>query len=304
MPYLYQPTTNNQQLTKMVSDFRPRESYQFFLQESVELLQTLEKGLLEIREDSSTQKIHNLMRTAHSIKGGAACVGLNHIRRIAHNLENVFKTLYKEHIVIDLELEELLLQAYDRLKSPLIDEIHYGGSDEDEAIANSQEIWQQIEVKFNSHFKGTSTKVNIPFSGEINQGLERLEKILVESDTTEILDALKLQIIIFRGLAEVSQMTEFLAIANSTLELLENEPDLARNTGQQALIDFRHAYQALQEQKESHATDSNSKLVRATNSSNPLIFTSEEASNINFSEGKDKITSRQSAIIERTEVVE
>jgi two-component system, chemotaxis family, sensor histidine kinase and response regulator PixL len=121
----------------MVSDFRPRESYQFFLQESVELLQTLEQGLLSLREDSSTQKIHNLMRTAHSIKGGAACVGLNHIKTIAHGLENIFKVLYQDGIEIDLELEGLLLEAYDRLKSPLVTEIHHGETDPAKAIANA-----------------------------------------------------------------------------------------------------------------------------------------------------------------------
>ena len=125
----------------MVSDFRPRESFQFFLQESVELLQTLEQGLLEVRENKSTQSVHNLMRIVHSIKGGAACVGLNHVKKIAHNLENVLKTLYEIDIEIDLELEELLLQAYDRLKSPLMDEIHYGGSDPQEAIANAKGVW-------------------------------------------------------------------------------------------------------------------------------------------------------------------
>ena len=76
----------------MVSDFRPRESYQFFLQESVELLQSLEQGLLELKEDFSTQKVHNLMRTAHSIKGGAACVGLNHIKTICSWFRKYFQS--------------------------------------------------------------------------------------------------------------------------------------------------------------------------------------------------------------------
>ena len=97
----------------MVSDFRPRESYQFFLQEAVELLQVLETGILELRANNSTQHINTLMRTAHSIKGGAACVGLNHIKEIAYDFENVFKILYQDSIEVDLELEELLLRAFD-----------------------------------------------------------------------------------------------------------------------------------------------------------------------------------------------
>ena len=228
----------------MVSDFRPRESYQFFLQESVELLQTLEQGLLELREDFSTQKIHNLMRTAHSIKGGAACVGLNHIKQIAHGLENIFKVLYQDGIEIDLELEGLLLEAYDRLKSPLMKEIHHGESNADQAIANAETILQQLEAKLNAQPK-ENHGVKIPFNEEIKRSLARLEAILAREDPAEILEAIKAQLTIFRGLAQLSELNDFIAIANSTLEQLQNNPQSVIKIGTQALNDFRAAYQAI-----------------------------------------------------------
>ena len=48
------------------------QAYQFFIEEAQELLQVLEDGLLDLRQDHSTNKVHELMRAAHSIKGGAA----------------------------------------------------------------------------------------------------------------------------------------------------------------------------------------------------------------------------------------
>ena len=53
------------------------QAYEFFNEEAQELLQVLESGLLELREDHSTPKVHELMRAAHSIKGGAASVELS-----------------------------------------------------------------------------------------------------------------------------------------------------------------------------------------------------------------------------------
>jgi chemotaxis family two-component system sensor histidine kinase/response regulator PixL len=55
------------------SDIRD-QAYQFFIEEAPELLQVIEAGLLTLRQEHSTAKVHNLMRAAHSIKGGAASV--------------------------------------------------------------------------------------------------------------------------------------------------------------------------------------------------------------------------------------
>jgi chemotaxis family two-component system sensor histidine kinase/response regulator PixL len=227
----------------MVSDFRPRESYQFFLQESVELLQSLEQGLLELKEDFSTQKVHNLMRTAHSIKGGAACVGLNHIKTIAHGLENIFKVLYQDGIEIDLELEGLLLEAYDRLKSPLMKEIHHGESNPERAIADAETILQKLEAKLNSQPK--ENKVEIPFRTEIERSLTRLSEILANQEQEDILDAIKAQLTIFRGLAQLSEFSAGLTIANLTLEELQNNPQSVTTIGARALKELRTAYEAM-----------------------------------------------------------
>ena len=240
----------------MVSDFRPRESYQFFLQEAVELLQVLETGILELRANNSTQHINTLMRTAHSIKGGAACVGLNHIKEIAYDFENVFKILYQDSIEVDLELEELLLRAFDCLKSPLIAEIQTGESNAAADASKSKPIFQQLETKLNSYPRANKPSTEIPFAQEIKRGLERFETILASSNKTEILEALKAQLTIFRGLAKISNLDEFVAIANNTLDQLDKYPASAVNLGKQALMDFRIAYQEITDKHNTKSTKS------------------------------------------------
>ncbi|MGK7895332.1 MAG: chemotaxis protein CheA, partial [Xenococcus sp. (in: cyanobacteria)] len=248
----------------MVSDFRPRESYQFFLQEAVELLQVLETGILDLSANNSTQHINTLMRTAHSIKGGAACVGLNHIKEIAYDFENVFKILYQDSIKVDSELEELLLRAFDCLKSPLIAEIKTGESDATKAVAKSKPIFKQLETKLNSYPRANKPGAEIPFAQEIKRGLERFETILGSSEKTEILEALKAQLTIFRGLAKISNLDEFVAIANNTLEQLDKYPGSVVNLGKQALMDFRIAYQEITNKQITKSTKSRQKLDTGT----------------------------------------
>jgi two-component system, chemotaxis family, sensor histidine kinase and response regulator PixL len=64
----------------MIPDPTTREqTYPYFLQEAQELLQTLEQGLLNLRQDHSINQVNNLMRATHTLKGAAASIGLETI---------------------------------------------------------------------------------------------------------------------------------------------------------------------------------------------------------------------------------
>lgn len=237
----------------MVSDFQPRESYQFFLQEAPELLQQLEVGLLDLKEDHSVSKIHDLMRTAHSIKGGSACVGLNHIQTLAHNLETVFKVISESKTNIDLELEELLLQAYDCLRSPLIEEIQTGKSDPKKALEVAKPIFFAIATKIKRTPPSLAPVVptqkahdtDFAFAEELTHGLQRLENILANSDVPEMLEVLKAQIGILKGVGELSQLPSLVAITQVTLSALQNTPQFAHTIGKIALEDCRREQAAI-----------------------------------------------------------
>ena len=229
----------------MVSDFQPRESYQFFLEEAPELLQSLEKGLLDLRQDRSLSKIHDLMRITHSIKGGAACVGLNHIQNLAHQLESVFKRLCEKESEIDLELENLLLSAYDCLQAPLLEEIQIGKSNREAALEKAKPVLAQLEAKLSLNEKKKTDATEFLLAEEVAQGLSRLEVILGNPDIPEMLEALKAQVEIFRELGELSHLPNFVAIARTTLKALQTNPLAGQTIGQLALEDFRAAQKAV-----------------------------------------------------------
>ena len=123
-------------------------AYQFFIQEAPELLQLIESELLTVKSDRSISKVHNMMRAAHSLKGGAASVGLDTIKTLAHSLEDIFKALHHEELVIDDKVEGLLLQAYDCLRVPLIEQLETGYFDPEQAMTNAEPVFAQIEAQF------------------------------------------------------------------------------------------------------------------------------------------------------------
>ena len=237
----------------MVSDFQTRDSYQFFLEEAPELLQSLEKGLLDLRQAHSPSKIHDLMQIAHSLKGGAACVGLDHIQNLAHKLESVFKNLCEKEPEIDLELENLLLQAYDCLREPLLKEIQTGKSDGEATLEKAKPVLAQLEAKLGlrqclvptSNEQKKTDVTEFPFAEEVAEGISRLEVILANPDIPEMREALKAQAEIFREFGELSQLPGFVAIAQTTLKALQANPQAAQTIAKLALEDFRAAQAAI-----------------------------------------------------------
>jgi chemotaxis protein histidine kinase CheA len=89
----------------------------YFIEEAKEHLETLERGILELSsviEDS--ERVNEMFRAAHSIKGGAAMLGYGSIQKTAHRLEDAFKILKDQTINVDRNLESLFLAGYDVLQ--------------------------------------------------------------------------------------------------------------------------------------------------------------------------------------------
>jgi chemotaxis family two-component system sensor histidine kinase/response regulator PixL len=237
------------------SDIRD-QAYQFFIEEAPELLQVIEAGLLTLRQEHSTAKVHNLMRAAHSIKGGAASVCLEGIATLAHRLENIFKALYSETLEIDTDLESQLLQAYDCLRLPLMEQLMAGSFDVEQALSVAEPIFTQLEERFGDAL--SQGESYIPSSAELGfdmtksifevdvaDGLERLAAILDHPSDYEVVGELRAQAEVFAGFAELLNQPEFGAIASTTLRALDAHPDRVLEITQLALTDFQIARQAV-----------------------------------------------------------
>ncbi|MEG4004830.1 Hpt domain-containing protein [Microcoleus sp. Pol11C1] len=88
----------------------------YFIEEATEQIQIIEQGLQDLQNTvPAPQRIHQLIRASHSIKGGAAMLGFSSIQRIAHRLEDYLKLLRECPIAIDSRLQSLLTEVFDIL---------------------------------------------------------------------------------------------------------------------------------------------------------------------------------------------
>lgn len=249
------------------------QAYKLFTQEVPDLLQTIESDLLTLRHDRSPTKIHNLMRTSHSIKGGAASVGLEVIATLAHRLENIFKALYSEALEIDINLETQLLQAYDCLRLPLMRQVLTGGFDTEQALAVAAPIFAQLEEQLGDILKQIE-HYDVPTSAQLGvdmtltilevdmlEQLERLSNVIASRQNQQIEEELQLQTEIFIELAEILNKPGLGVIAEVALKAVQAHPDQALQVAQLALIDFQAYREALLASNGGHEIEPSAALL-------------------------------------------
>lgn len=95
----------------------------YFIEEAQEHLTTIEDSLMNLQQVvNDPEAMSEMFRAAHSVKGGAAMLGLHSIQHTAHKLEDYFKILREHPVTVDETLEQLFLQAFDALRE-LLDEL-------------------------------------------------------------------------------------------------------------------------------------------------------------------------------------
>ncbi|MBH8561318.1 hybrid sensor histidine kinase/response regulator [Nostoc sp. CENA67] len=237
----------------MITDTEIREQgYLYFLAEAPELVQNIEQELFSLLEEYSIAKVHNLMRATHTIKGGAANVGLETIKMIAHSLEDVFKALYSPEIVVDAELQTLLLQAYECLNLALTKELTGSTVNDEEIIRRATSVFAELQEKLGDAFGNDN---HIPTSEElgfdivqsifevgVQQRLESLAKAISNPpDKTDFRNCLVSQAEVFLGLAESLNLPGLGEIAQTMITGLQVNPDQVYQIAEVAFADLQQA---------------------------------------------------------------
>lgn len=115
----------------MSFDEEMRDALKTFTIESLELLQDMEEGLLDLEQDDNpSERINAIFRAAHTIKGSAGLFGLNHIVAFTHVVESVLDALRDGRLSVSTELIAALLPCSDHI-TLLIQGIVDGQVDED-----------------------------------------------------------------------------------------------------------------------------------------------------------------------------
>ncbi|WP_315785049.1 hybrid sensor histidine kinase/response regulator [Fischerella sp. JS2] len=231
------------------------QTYPYFLQEAPELLQALEQGLLNLRENWGINQVNDLMRATHTLKGAATSVGLETIATVAHSLEDIFKALCQPDVVIDPEVEALLFEGFECLRLPLVAELTGGSINQAEILDRAAAIFARLQDKLGDFF---GREAYLPTSADlgfdltqslfeigVTQRLEQIATILDNGQSEEIAVLLRTQAEVFLGLAESLNLPGFGAIAQTVLAALDNHPDQAVLIAQIALRDLQAGHAAV-----------------------------------------------------------
>lgn len=231
------------------------QTYQYFLQEAAELLETIEDGLQNIREEFSVQKVHNLMRAAHTLKGASASVGLDAVKKTTHSLEDVFKALCYQDTVISVEMEGLIFQGYDCLKLLMSARLAGAKVDEADILDRMAVVVTKLQNMLGDRFgQGghlpTSSELGFDmtqsiFEVGVAQRIKALEEALEEPDADELLELLETQAEVFLGLSESLNLPGFGDIATATLRALEKSPSQVLEIAPVALANYQAAHSAV-----------------------------------------------------------
>jgi chemotaxis family two-component system sensor histidine kinase/response regulator PixL len=241
----------------MIADSSIREQgYIYFLAEAPELLQQIEQELFSLSTDFSTAKVHTLMRATHTIKGGAANIGLEVINKVAHYLEDIVKCLYNPDVIVDAQLQTLLVEAYECLRLPLTAELTGTSIDEEEILQRAATVFAKLQEKLGDAFEDNT---HIPTSAELGFDIvqsifgtgvtQRLETIAAAlqstTDVMEMAGLLYSQAEVFVGLGESLNLPGFSQIAETTIKALETNTQEVFKIGELALADLQQARDAV-----------------------------------------------------------
>ena len=94
----------------------PKEVLDFFVPEAEEHLQIATQSVLGLESNSSSEEIHRLFRSVHTIKGSAAQVGLRRLGAVAHRLEDLIGQLRDGALPSSPEITDICLQTLDVLR--------------------------------------------------------------------------------------------------------------------------------------------------------------------------------------------
>jgi two-component system, chemotaxis family, sensor histidine kinase and response regulator PixL len=226
------------------------QSYYYFTLEAPELLNTLEQELLSLQEgESNINRINNMMRTTHTLKGIAATVGLETIKDVTHSLEDIFKALCKPELIVDKEIKALLFEGYECLRSPLIAAINGSPLEDKNIFDRTAAIFNQLQDKLGDLFTSESTLpsaedlgidlTKMMFEITVVQELEKFELAIADAKPDEIGYLLSIQAQTFLGIGESTQLQGFIDISKAVLVALELHPERVADIIDFALQDWR-----------------------------------------------------------------
>jgi len=144
-----------------------------FLEESLDNLQTLNESLLDLEQNpEDTDKVNEIFRVAHTIKGMAATMGFTDLAELTHKMEDVLAEFRAGELKVTQDVVTVLFDCLDTLER-MVDNVQEG-SDESVDIDGIMKALEDIkergvsgrdiapkEVEVNNSPAGTNTSLQL-----------------------------------------------------------------------------------------------------------------------------------------------
>ena len=119
-----------------------------FLEESMDNLQTLNESLLQLeQEPDNIDKVNEIFRVAHTIKGMSATMGFNEVAELTHKMEDVLSEFREGQLKVTQDVVTVLFKCLDTLEQ-MIKNIE-DGVDEETPIQGIIEELEKISGQKN-----------------------------------------------------------------------------------------------------------------------------------------------------------
>lgn len=261
---------------------------EYFIIEANEHLETLEKGILELSSVANdSERINEMFRAAHSVKGGAAMLGYGSIQKTSHRLEDAFKILRENDVSVDQKLESLFLKGYDILHE-LVEKLQspFGLQEEEaNALVNQGEpMFVELQTYLNQLLESDG-KVQEKDQSLLTNGTDANLSLQIKEQLRKMLQ-------IFKGEASADSRAQIHNICTELSKLAPQESQWQQlvKTTMGAIANPKHSYRVLapvvikelkhgsdlMELGQSEAIAASSELQRLANAKLPQILLSLE----------------------------
>jgi chemotaxis protein histidine kinase CheA len=222
----------------------------YFIEEAKEHLETIEKGLLNLKTIiQEPEEMNELFRAAHSVKGGAAMLGYGSIQKTSHRLEDAFKMLKETpNATVDQELESLFLKGYDTLQD-LIERLQspFGLRDEDaeEVMAQANPHFEKLlDYIGNLTGKQTTPPVESPKPEAKPTAKPKQETPDIATQARKIL---QMMLQLFKRKATPESRRKLKVLGDRLIKLAPKEKQwqILVRTAQKAILNPKHSYSTL-----------------------------------------------------------
>jgi two-component system, chemotaxis family, sensor histidine kinase and response regulator PixL len=222
-----------------------------FLDEATDYLDVIESGLLGLGTGQVTGKqLDALLRSAHSIKGGAGMMGYTTLAKLGHHLEDYFKIIqYGRSEPPDAEVEQWMLATIDRLRQ--IVDLNRQGLDADAAWLETHvdPLFDRLRERlgdFNPEDEANMLAsesgediLTFLFESEVERALTQLESSVNSDNSNSLYDELVVSAEELGGLAEMVELPALGHLCASVLAHLKSQPHQIRAIAALALAAWR-----------------------------------------------------------------